>query len=191
MDRVELFVVTLTHSISEKNSYAVVLKEKEDVRRIPIIIGSFEAQAIALALEEMPTGRPLTHDLFKLAFEELGVTMKSIYINELKDGVFHSVLECERDKKDYFIDARTSDAIALAVRFNCPIFTTSKVLDEAGMFEEIIEESYSDEDELSEHPKSLQDYSVRKLKNMLQECIAQEDYEKAALIRDAIQRKQS
>ena len=191
MDRVELSVVTLTHSVSSNNSYAVVLKEKEDERRLPIIIGSFEAQAIAIALEEMPTGRPLTHDLFKNVFEEISIQLNSVFIKELKDGIFYSVLECEKDGKEYNIDARTSDSIALAVRFGCPIYTTEEILKVAGMFEELTLEEETDEEELASQPQSLDDLSLRKLEKLMKESIAKEDYEQAARIRDAIQRKKS
>lgn len=191
MDRVELSVVTLTHSVSSNNSYAVVLKEKEDERRLPIIIGSFEAQAIAIALEEMPTGRPLTHDLFKNVFEEISIQLNSVFIKELKDGIFYSVLECEKDGKEYNIDARTSDSIALAVRFGCPIYTTEAILKVAGMFEELTLEEETDEEELASQPQSLDDLSLRKLEKLMKESIAKEDYEQAARIRDAIQRKKS
>lgn len=191
MNRVELTVVTLTHSISNNNSYAVVLKEKDSNRRLPIIIGSFEAQAIAIALEEMPTGRPLTHDLFKNVFEKVNITLKSAFISELKDGIFYSLLECEMNGKEYAIDARTSDSIALAVRFGCPIYTTDKILDVAGLFEELVIEAQQEEEELADKTESLDDLSLRKLDKLLKESIANEDYEQAARIRDAIKRKKS
>ena len=195
MDQIELKIVTLTHSVSESNSYAVILKEKDGNRRIPMVIGGFEAQSIAIALEEMPIGRPLTHDLFKNTFEELSIELESVFITDLKDGIFYAVLNCRQGKNIYQVDSRPSDSIALAVRFGCPIYTTPQILDEVGMFvEEDIEVSEADEDELvelSSQSRKLDDLSLKKLNELMDEMLEKENYEEAARIRDAIKRKQS
>lgn len=193
MDTIELDVVTLTHSVSQNNSYAVVLKERNGNRRIPIVIGGFEAQAIAIALEDMPTGRPLTHDLFKLTFEEMDIKLTSVTIDKILDGIFYSKLNCEHGRDIYQVDSRTSDAIALAVRFGCPIYTNEQVISEVGIIieeEEHIEELEEDDlVELNSQSRKLDDLSIKKLKSLMKEMIDKENYEEAARIRDAIQRK--
>lgn len=197
MEPIELHVVTLTHSVSSSNSYAVILKERNGYRRIPMVIGGFEAQSIAIALEGMPTGRPLTHDLFKNVFKELNVELDSVFISELRDGIFHAYLNCKVNNDIYQIDARASDSIALAVRFGCPIFTTNEILEEASIAVEDehgmdVREAEEDElVELSSQSKNLDDLSVSKLRKLLDEVLEREDYEEAARIRDAIQRKNS
>lgn len=195
MSLIELNIVTLTHSVSKNNSYAVVLQEKGGDRKLPIIIGGFEAQSIAIALENMPTGRPLTHDLFKMVFDEISIELQSVVIKDLVDGVFYAVLQCRQGNELFEVDSRSSDAIALAARFGCPIFTTNKILIDAGIYEE--EQFYEeeiDEDQLvglSSKPTSLDDYSIQKLEELMEESLKNENYEQAAKIRDAIDRKQS
>jgi len=126
MKKIELRIVALSHSVSQSNNYAVVLGEMIGLRRIPIVIGSFEAQAIAVAMEKMTPNRPLTHDLFKQTLEAFKVEIKEIIINNLLDGIFYARLICEREGEIIELDSRTSDAIALAVRFQCPIFKQCK-----------------------------------------------------------------
>jgi bifunctional DNase/RNase len=166
-------------------------------RRIPIVIGSFEAQAIAVAMEKMTPNRPLTHDLFKQTLEAFKVEIKEIIINNLLDGIFYARLICEREGEIIELDSRTSDAIALAVRFQCPIFTYEFILDTAGVEldestqTEIEEES---DDEMEEKPgkdkqSSLSTYSLESLQNMLLQVLEEENYEKAATIRDEIDKR--
>ena len=197
MKKIELRIVALSHSVSQSNNYAVVLGEMIGLRRIPIVIGSFEAQAIAVAMEKMTPNRPLTHDLFKQTLEAFKVEIKEIIINNLLDGLFYARLICEREGEIIELDSRTSDAIALAVRFQCPIFTYEFILDTAGVEldestqTEIEEES---DDEMEEKPgkdkqSSLSTYSLESLQNMLLQVLEEENYEKAATIRDEIDKR--
>ena len=197
MKKIELRIVALSHSVSQSNNYAVVLGEMVGLRRIPIVIGSFEAQAIAVAMEKMTPNRPLTHDLFKQTLEAFKVEIKEIIINNLLDGIFYARLICEREGEIIELDSRTSDAIALAVRFQCPIFTYEFILDTAGVEldestqTEIEEES---DDEMDEKPgkdkqSSLSTYSLESLQNMLLQVLEEENYEKAATIRDEIDKR--
>ena len=197
MKKIELRIVTLSHSASQSNNYAVVLGEIVGLRRIPIVIGSFEAQAIAVAMEKMTPNRPLTHDLFKQTLEAFKVEIKEIIINNLLDGIFYARLICEREGEIIELDTRTSDAIALAVRFQCPIFTYEFILDTAGVEldestqTEIEEES---DDEMDQKPgndkqSSLSTYSLESLQNMLLQVLEEENYEKAATIRDEIDKR--
>lgn len=197
MKKVELRIVALSHSVSQSNNYAVVLGEMVGLRRIPIVIGSFEAQAIAVAMEKMTPNRPLTHDLFKQTLEAFKVEIKEIIINNLLDGIFYARLICEREGEIIELDSRTSDAIALAVRFQCPIFTYEFILDTAGV--ELDESTQTDieeenADEMGEEPgkdkqSSLSTYSLESLQNMLSQVLEEENYEKAATIRDEIDKR--
>ncbi|MBL7831401.1 MAG: bifunctional nuclease family protein [Saprospiraceae bacterium] len=192
MKKVELQIVALSHSVTQSHNYAVVLGEKEGLRRLPIVIGGFEAQAIAVAMEKMSPNRPLTHDLLKNAFDTFNIDVKEIVINNLLDGIFYARLVCERDGEEVEIDSRTSDAIALAVRYDCPIYTFEFILEAAGV---ILEEPEGGEKpkkrELKKKKDDLTSVSIEDLQNMLDEMLANEDYEKAAKIRDEInQRKQ-
>jgi len=141
MKKIELEIVALSHSITQSHSYAVVLGEVGGIRRLPIVIGGFEAQAIAVALEKMNPSRPLTHDLMKTLCQSFAINLKEIVINNLVDGIFFSQLVCQRDNEIIEIDSRTSDAIALAIRFDCSIFTYDFILDSAGL---VIEEQDQD-----------------------------------------------
>ena len=193
MNKIELSIVALTNSVSTPSNYAIILQEETGKRRLPIIIGSFEAQSIAMALERMETTRPLTHDLFRNAMTELKVELKEVVISKLLDGVFHAEMVCERsDGQMMEIDARTSDAIALAVRFECPIYTFENILDAAG----ILPEDEGEETEVPAKPKKkkktkITEYSVDELETWLEEVLGDEDYEQAARIRDEINRRQS
>ena len=197
MKKIELRIVALSHSVSQSNNYAVVLGEMIGLRRIPIVIGSFEAQAIAVAMEKMTPNRPLTHDLFKQTLEAFKVEIKEIIINNLLDGIFYARLICEREGEIIELDSRTSDAIALAVRFQCPIFTYEFILDTAGV--ELDESTQADieeesDDEMEEKPgknkqSSLSTYSLESLQNMLLQVLEEENYEKAATIRDEIDKR--
>ena len=140
MKRIELDIVALSHSMTQSHNYAVVLGERRGQRRLPIVIGSFEAQAIAVAMERMVPNRPLTHDLFKSTLDTFGIQLKEVVINNLLDGIFYARLVCMKNGELFEIDSRTSDAIAMAVRFECPIFTYDFILEAAGVVLEDTEE---------------------------------------------------
>src|ERR1700710_736978 len=187
MKKIELEIVALSHSITQTHSYAVVLGEVNGLRRLPIVIGGFEAQAIAVALERMSPSRPLTHDLmknFKMAFN---VELHEVVINDLQEGIFYSKLVCSSQNDTVEIDSRTSDALALAVRFGCPIFTYDNILDSAGI---LMEEDDKKKKVVVSHTDTSSDdlkkLSIAELENLLAEVLEQEDYIKAASIRDEI-----
>ena len=168
----------------------MILKEVEGSRRLPIIIGGFEAQAIAVAIEQIQPNRPLTHDLLKNSLIELGAELEEVVITQLLEGVFHAMLVCSNAAGARVeIDARSSDAIALAVRFGCPIYADSEVIEAAGI---VIEEKGKlavSSTLKASRKNSLDQYGIDELESMLQKYIAKEDYEKAAIVRDAIERK--
>ncbi|MBI1228269.1 MAG: hypothetical protein GC192_23750 [Bacteroidetes bacterium] len=201
MKKIELDIVALSHSVTQSHNYAVVLGEQQGTRRLPIVIGGFEAQAIAVAMERMAPNRPLTHDLFKNAFETFSIDLKEVIINNLLDGIFYARLVCERNGEVYEIDSRTSDALAMAVRFNCPIFTYEFILDAAGV---VLEEpegttkkastsrgsgSTATTKQRAAKGASLSTYSVEELTRLLEDVLGKEDYEQAAKIRDEINRR--
>jgi len=197
MRKIELSIVALSHSVTQSHNYAVVLGEQEGTRRLPIVIGSFEAQAIAVAMEQMTPNRPLTHDLFKNTLETFNIELREVVINNLLDGVFHARLICLKDSELYEIDSRTSDALAMAVRFQCPIYTYEFILDAAGI---VLEESEEEAEErgrptekamVQRKGSSLSSYSIDDLNKMLDDVLAEEDYERAALIRDELNRRKS
>jgi bifunctional DNase/RNase len=169
------------------------LGEQEGSRRLPIVIGSFEAQAIAVAMERMTPNRPLTHDLFKNALETFNIELKEVVINNLLDGIFYARLICLKDGEIVEIDSRTSDALAMAVRFNCPIYTFEFILDAAGVVLEETEEAPKKERRSkvmkASKDSSLSSYSIDALNKLLDEVLADEDYERAAEIRDEINRR--
>lgn len=196
MNKIEMDIVALSHSVSQSNNYAIVLGEIDGVRRLPIVIGAFEAQAIAVAIEEMVPNRPLTHDLFKNTLETFSIQLQEVVINTLVDGIFYARLICLKDGELVEVDSRTSDAIALAVRFKSPIYTYDFILDSAGV---VLEDTEEENEEIPvERPNrparkprgnSLSGYSVADLNRMLEEVLAEEDYERAAEIRDEINRR--
>ncbi|MBK7245971.1 MAG: bifunctional nuclease family protein [Saprospiraceae bacterium] len=190
MKKVELEIIALSHSVTQTQNYAVVLGELNGNRRLPIVIGGFEAQAIAVVLERMNPNRPLTHDLFKNAMSAFGVDIKEVVINDLVDGIFFSKLICEKDGEIIEIDSRTSDALAMAVRFNCTVSTFEFVMEQAGV---IIEESAESlTKSTTKKIKSSQSYdrlSSEELQTMLTQVLTDEDYEKAAKIRDELNRR--
>ncbi|MFK7932929.1 MAG: bifunctional nuclease domain-containing protein [Saprospiraceae bacterium] len=199
MKKIELDIVALSHSVTQSHNYAVVLGEQDGSRRLPIVIGGFEAQAIAVAMERMAPNRPLTHDLFKNALETFEIELKEVIINNLLDGIFYARLICIKDGQLIEIDSRTSDALAMAVRFDCPIYTYEFILDAAGVVlegEENIEEEVEEEGKpsprrkkKSEQPASLNSYTVDQLNNLLEQVLEKEDYEQAAKIRDEMERR--
>ena len=189
MKKIELEIVALSHSITQTHSYAVVLGEVNGLRRLPIVIGGFEAQAIAVALERMQPSRPLTHDLLKNFMNAFNVDLQEIIINDLQEGIFYSKLVCSTDNDTVEIDSRTSDAVALAVRFGCPIYTYDNILDSAGILMEDDEKkkkttSVSQTDQGTRD--DLQKLSLPELETLLTEVLEQEDYIKAIAIRDEI-----
>lgn len=191
MKKIELDIVALSHSVTQSHNYAVVLGEHNGSRRLPIVIGGFEAQAIAVAMERMTPNRPLTHDLFKNALDIFQIGLKEVVINNLLDGIFYARLICERDGEIIEIDSRTSDALAMAVRFNCPIFTYEFILETAGVVLEEPEEGVPAPKKApaKRAQSSLTSYSVEELSKMLDEVLGKEDYEQAAKIRDEINRR--
>ena len=191
MEKIALDIVGLSYSQTQSGAYALVLSEQDGNRRLPIIIGGFEAQAIAIELEEMTPSRPLTHDIFKSFADVYQVKIHEIIIYNLVEGIFYAKLVCEKDGQIEEIDTRTSDAVAIAVRFKCPIFTYEFILDNAGI---ILEESDSDQggekkEQKKEVVKSESVPSLESLKQKLQEAIEKEDYEQASKIRDEINRR--
>ncbi len=187
MKKIELEIVALSHSITQTHSYAVVLGEVNGLRRLPIVIGGFEAQAIAVALERMQPSRPLTHDLMKNFMLAFNVDLHEIIINDLQEGIFYSKLICSSEKETVEIDSRTSDAVALAVRFGCPIYTYENILASAGMLMEADDKKkkvvVSHSDAGSDDLKKM---SLNELELLLKEVLEYEDYIKAASIRDEI-----
>src|SRR5436190_4867860 len=190
MKKIELEIVALSHSITQSHSYAVVLGEVNGLRRLPIVIGGFEAQAIAVALERMQPSRPLTHDLMKNFMNAFNVELMEIVINDLQEGIFYSKLVCVSEHDTVEIDSRTSDALALAVRFGCPIYTFDHILESAGILMEDNNKKKSSDipvDEVSDASREeLSKLSLEELKNLLNEVLEQEDYLRAIAIRDEI-----
>lgn len=205
MSLVKLTIKGISYSQTQNGAYALILSEVDGELKLPIIIGAFEAQSIAIALEkELKPPRPLTHDLFKNFADRFDIVVKQVIIHKLVDGVFYSSIICERDRIEEIIDARTSDAIALALRFNAPIFTYKNILDKAGVFlknpndpSSMLDQHLSSVADIQE-PSSEQSaksiyssYSVQELYQLLEEAVLNEDYEKAAKIRDEISKKES
>jgi uncharacterized protein len=190
MKKIELEIVALSHSITQTHSYAVVLGEVNGLRRLPIVIGGFEAQAIAVALERMQPSRPLTHDLMKNFMLAFNVDLHEIIINDLQEGIFYSKLVCSSENDTVEIDSRTSDALALAVRFGCPIYTYENILENAGiMMEDEGKEKVPEEVTVSSSPEEKQDLknlSLDELEKLLNEVLEAEDYLRAISIRDEI-----
>ncbi len=191
MKKIELEIVALSHSVQQSQNYAIILGERDGVRRLPIVIGGFEAQAIAVALERMIPNRPLTHDLFKSTLDTFHIELKEIVISDLVDGIFYARLICEKDGETIEIDSRTSDALALAVRFECRIFTYDHIMDAAGVVLEDNEEEAPTKSKSKKkgNANAMANYSLEALEKMLEEVLNEEDYEKAARIRDEINRR--
>ena len=190
MHKIELEIVALSHSITQSNSYAVVLGEVNGLRRLPIVIGGFEAQAIAVALENMHPSRPLTHDLMKNFMTAFGIQLQEVYICDLQEGIFYSKLVCFTANDTIEIDSRTSDAIALAVRFGCPIYVYSNILEQAGLTTENADKPIH-ATPINE-PAKINDLSLLsliELNNLLKEVLDQEDYIRAIDIRDEINKR--
>lgn len=196
MKKIELEIVALSHSITQTHSYAVVLGEINGLRRLPIVIGGFEAQAIAVALENMHPSRPLTHDLMKNFMNAFGVELQEIIINDLQEGIFYSKLVCFTDNDTVEIDSRTSDALALAVRFGCPIYTYDNILESAGIAMEEggtakpkMEAVGAEEPAGTSDRTDLSSLNIEELNNLLNEVLDQEDYIRAIAIRDELKKR--
>lgn len=208
MSLVRLKIKGISYSQTQNGAYALILNEVDGDRKLPIVIGAFEAQSIAIALEkEIKPPRPLTHDLFKNFADRFDIIVKQVIIHKLVDGVFYSSIICERDKIEEIIDARTSDAIALALRFDAPIFTYKTILDKAGIFLKFSSKDTDKEenddsimvDEILQEGETVEidqgatdaysELSIDELKKELEKAVTNEDYEKAAKLRDEISKR--
>jgi hypothetical protein len=209
MSLVKLTIKGISYSQTQNGAYALILNEMDGDRKLPIVIGAFEAQSIAIALEkEIKPPRPLTHDLFKSFADRFDIMVKQVIIHKLVDGVFYSSIICERDKIEEIVDARTSDAIAIALRFQAPIYTYKNILEKAGIYlnanPEELERQISEDKEVltkletfdleNENSKERNDYkksSLVELHELLESAVQEENYEKAARIRDEISKRES
>jgi uncharacterized protein len=207
MSLVKLSIKGISYSQTQNGAYALILNEVDGERKLPIVIGAFEAQSIAIALEkEIRPPRPLTHDLFKNFADRFDIVVKQVIIHKLVDGVFFSSIICERDKIEEIIDARTSDAIALALRFNAPIFTYKNILDKAGIYLKAnpldVDKDSQEIDDVLSNPETFgvneesnqsgdiySKHSLQELNDLLDQAVEHEDYEKAAKIRDEISKR--
>ncbi len=199
MDKIKLNILGLSSSQSQSGSFALVLGEEKGERRLPIIIGMFEAQAIAIEIEKIIPNRPMTHDLFKSFAHQLDFTVEEIIIYDLKEGVFFARIVCKNSTKSIEIDSRPSDAIAIGLRFGAKIYTYEKILDEAGVVlseddEEIDLKESSPKKEKQEpgvvkKEKTMKDFSIKTLNKMLNDSLEKEDYEQAAKIRDELSKR--
>lgn len=205
MKLIQLKINGISYSETQSGAYALILSELDGGRRLPIIIGGFEAQSVAIALDkELKPKRPLTHDLFKSFADRYNIYVKQVIINKLMDGVFFSSLICEKDKTEEIIDSRTSDAIAMALRFNAPIFIYDSILNEAGFDEKNINKSKKNKSDESwiqsfvkeegmqmKVPDDLNKLPLSKLKSLLDKLVNLEDYERAVKIRDEISKREN
>lgn len=195
MEKIKLEIVGLSYSQTQSGAYALVLSEVNGNRRLPIIIGGFEAQAIAIELEKMVPTRPLTHDLFKNFATTFSIDVKEVIVYKLVEGIFYSKILCEQNGTVAEIDARTSDAIAIGVRFNCPVYTYESILSSAGI---LLDESALEENDLlaesfddASEENTIASLSKEDLESQLNQAIQDEDYELASRIRDEIKRRKA
>lgn len=201
MSKIKLNVLGISYSQTQSGAYALVLTEENGDRRIPIIVGGFEAQSIAIQLEGLKPPRPLTHDLFMNFALSFKINLLEVNIYKLEEGVFYSKLFCDDGKKQISIDTRTSDAIALALRFKCPIYTSEEIMERAGIVLEFGQEDKSadlpEDNTITEATPSAaagsmdeyKDFTTQELNEMLKEAVGNEDYEKASVIRDELTRR--
>jgi uncharacterized protein len=193
MQKIELEIVAVSHTVTQNNSYAVVLGETKGNRRLPIVIGGAEAQAIVVAMENITPIRPLTHDLMKTVFDTFDIFLSEVIVSNLMEGVFFSKLVCIQNGQEFEIDSRTSDAIALAARFGCPIYSYEFILDSAGIILEdggtgkgtLIQKSVTEE----EGKTDFSIYTQKELDQLLLEAIEGENYERAAAVRDEMKKR--
>lgn len=194
MEKVELKFLRITYSHTHAGAYALILAEMHGDRRLPIIIGGVEAQAIAIQVENIKPARPLTHDLFKNLSDQLGITLKEVIINDLVEGIFHAKLVLEQNGTEVEVDARSSDAIALALRFECPIHTFEFIMSAAGLKVEDGDEE-KEGTEKGEKPEKTEKKNIRSatledLHQLLQDALDNEDYERASKLRDELKRRE-
>ena len=197
MNSVLLDVIGITYSQSQSGAYALILGVKGDKKRLPIIIGEAEAQSIAIAIEGHETRRPLTHDLFKTFAKSFDINITEVVINRFKEGLFYSELHCIKDGEETIIDARTSDAVALALRFDAPIYANSQVVEEAGIIMNDIDlddsdsdfDADTDTDTDADTDTDFERYDIKELQHLLQKAIEDEDYARASVLRDIINDK--
>jgi bifunctional DNase/RNase len=195
MQKIRLNILGLSVSQTQSGAYALVLAEENGERRIPIIIGPVEAQAIAIQLEGLKPPRPLTHDLIKNMAMAFDIALLEVTIYKLEEGIFYSELLCEMNGKEINIDSRTSDAVALALRFRCPIYTTEEILKKSGIILDLENEdspvrNMSNNDDFGEADVSTYaQYSAKELNEMINDAIQHEDYEKASIIRDELKKR--
>lgn len=196
MKKIRLNIMGLSYSQTQTGAYALVLTEAEGNRRIPIIIGAVEAQAIAIQLEGLKPPRPLTHDLFLNVAMAFNIEITEVFIHKLEEGIFFAEISCEQDTNHIKIDSRTSDAVALALRFDCPIYTTDEIMEKAGIILEFDEANDENDDSEKEENENLSkkytnytEFSLEELNELLDAAITDEDYEKASEIRDEIKRR--
>ena len=195
MNKILLNVIGITYSQSQSGAYALLLEVKGEQTRLPIIIGEAEAQSIAIAIEGHETRRPLTHDLFKTFAKSYEINITEVVINRFKEGLFYSELHCIKDGEETIIDARTSDAVALALRFDAPIYANSQVIEEAGIIMDDIDlddegdDADTDTDTDFDTNTDFERYDIKELQHLLQKAIEDEDYAKASVLRDIINDK--
>lgn len=191
MKKIELNIVGLSYSQAQSNSYALVLGEVHGKRRLPIVIGHYEAQAIALELEKMKPSRPLTHDLFYNFAKIFGINIIEVQITKFHEGIFYATLMCDNGISVNEIDSRTSDAVALSIRFHCPIFTTEEIMSQAGiLFEEEESDTEGADDSSGDDLRSsFRSLTLSELEEELLKAVEDEDYERASLIRDEIRKR--
>jgi len=193
MKRVKLKVMGISYSQTQSGAYALILVDEKGDRRIPIIIGGFEAQAIVIKLENLDPPRPLTHDLFKNFADEFDITVSEVMIYKLEEGVFFSKLVCSNGKKEFSIDSRTSDAVALSLRFGCPIYTSEEILEKAGITINQADTEIDTTTNVNEiiEPQSgkYASYNDEELYKLIDEAVKTEDYERAAAVRDEIEKR--
>ena len=182
MKKVRLKVIGISYSQTQSGAYALIMAEENGNRRLPIIIGGFEAQAIVVKLENLTPPRPLTHDLLLLFAREFGISILEVLIYKLEEGVFYSQLVCNNGEKEILIEGRTSDAVALALRFGCPIYITQEILDKAGI---TINPTANTDNEKTKYSN----YSNDELSKLIAEAVKKEEYEKAAVIRDELEQR--
>ena len=194
MNKVNLEIIGLTYSESSTGAYVLILGDKNSQRRLPIVIGSAEAESIAVGIEKHKNGRPHTHDLFIRFAKEFGIEIMEVVINRFRDGVYYAILVCKQGDDLTMVDARPSDAIAIAVRLGCEIYAYESVMEEAGIIMDDMEKQEADETEgdlinKSTSKTSLDLLDLETLEELLQEAIDNEDYQKAAQIRDEINKR--
>ncbi|PKP03150.1 MAG: hypothetical protein CVU11_09290 [Bacteroidetes bacterium HGW-Bacteroidetes-6] len=194
MEKVELEIGGISYSYSQSGAYTLILSESGGQRKLPIIIGQFEAQSIAIEMEKMKPARPLTHDLFRSFARAFNIKLNEIFINKFEEGVFHSILIFEKENQIFSLDSRTSDAVALAIRFNCPIYTSVEIIEEVGVIFDTADTEDEEDNDTDDMPEAgekqgLSALALEELEGLLAEAVENEDFELASKIRDEINRR--